>query len=299
VSVRRVLVAAAVCASLAACTAEPSGPQTSPRSSPPTSAPAYDASLPPAQGALLLAPDETTDLRVVDWGVVRRDVGLPGLTSDSSAADRGAFRMRIADSPVLDRPLLESVDARLRSRFGFGMDDVAWEAHWSGLGAHGWALSLGPQVDMAAVARAVHAGVGPLRGAGLRREDRLVLTGLSADGPVLGADRTWAELVPDPGEAFLVHVGCVAPASDDVRLDPLSGFSVTFGDHVATVRTDRDRDDLFARARLRDSPFGRVFRNPVADPSSGRIGYDVPRPARAVPLVRRGDLPFGVCAQGD
>ena len=53
------------------------------------------------------------------------------------------------------------------------------------------------------------------------------------------------------------------------------------------------------RARLGDSPFGRVFRNPVADPSSGRIGYDVPRPARAVPLVRRGDLPFGVCAPGE
>jgi hypothetical protein len=74
---------------------------------------------------------------------------------------------------------------------------------------------------------------------------------------------------------------------------------VTFGDHVATVRMDRDRTDLFARARRGHGRFARVFRNAVADPSSGRIGYDVPHPARAVALVRQGLLPFGVCAPAD
>jgi hypothetical protein len=236
----------------------------------------------------------------MDWDIVRRDVGLPGLTSASSAADRAAFRSRIrTDSPVLDPPLLAGVDARLRTRFGFGADDVAWEAHWSGLGFSGAALTFGSHVDMAAVARAVRAGVGPLRGAGIRRSARLVVTGLSADGPALGADRTWADLVPDPGEAFLVHVGCLSGAGGAGILDPLTGFSVTFGDHVATVRTDPDRGDLFARARLGSGAFADAFRHPVADPSSGRIGYDVPHPSTVVPFVRRGELPFGTCATGD
>jgi hypothetical protein len=73
---------------------------------------------------------------------------------------------------------------------------------------------------------------------------------------------------------------------------------VTFGDHVATVRVDRDRSDLFARVRRASPAFDAVFRHGVADPSSGRIGYDVPRPARVAALVRRSELPFGVCAPG-
>ncbi len=299
VSARRVLVLTLLCAAVVSCAPSP---PTRPAPPPPVVSPAppYDASLPPARAALLLAPDGVTDLRVMDWSVVRRDVGLPGLSSASSAADRAAVRSRIrADVPVLDPPLLAGVDAPLRTRFGFGADDVAWEAHWSGLGFSGWALTFASQVDMAAVARAVRAGVGPLGGAGLRRSARLVVAGRSAERRTLGADRTWADLVPDPGEAFLVHVGCLSSTGSEGTLDPLAGFSVTFGDHVATVRTDPGRGDLFARARLGSGSFADVFRHPVADPSSGRIGYDVPRPPRVVPFVRRGDLPFGTCAVGD
>jgi hypothetical protein len=71
---------------------------------------------------------------------------------------------------------------------------------------------------------------------------------------------------------------------------------------VATVRVGRGRTDLFARVRLARSwpvaggRFGQVFGSGVADPSTGRIGYDVPHPARAAALVRRDLLPFGVCA---
>jgi hypothetical protein len=86
------------------------------------------------------------------------------------------------------------------------------------------------------------------------------------------------------------------------QLVPLDGFTVTFGDHVATVRVSRDRPDLFDRLRVaRTWPvtagerFGQVFRHGVGDPSEGRIGYDVPRPSRASALARLGLLPVGVC----
>lgn len=298
-SARQISVLGLLCTLVAGCASEPSAP--APPPSPPVSeAPPYDAALPPAQAALLLAPDEATNLRVVDWDVVRRDVGLPGLSSASTGADRVAFRRRTAvDTPVLDPPLLEGSDALLREDFGFGADDVSWEAHWSGPRVSGWALTFSPAVDMASVTRAVRAGVAPFRGASVRRADRLVVSGPSAGGLTWGAEPAWAPLVPDPGEAFVLRRGCVDVPGATVALEPISGYAVTFGDHVATVRLDRDRTDLFARARLRSDAFARVFRHPVADPSSGRIGYDVPRPPLAEPLVRRGDLPFGACAPGD
>jgi hypothetical protein len=117
---------------------------------------------------------------------------------------------------------------------------------------------------------------------------------------VWAADPSWSRLVPEPGEAFLVQRGCLDAAGGPPGpgLRPLDGFAVTFGDHVATVRVDRDRSDLFARVRRASPAFDAVFRHGVADPSSGRIGYDVPRPARVAALVRRSELPFGVCAPG-
>src|SRR4051794_22569871 len=97
-----------LCAAAAGCTEAPPERPIAP-SSGATAAPPYDASLPAARAALLLAPDDATALRVVDWEIVRRDVGLPGLTSTSSEADRSTLRNRIAVAPILDRPLLEPV----------------------------------------------------------------------------------------------------------------------------------------------------------------------------------------------
>lgn len=310
--VRGALVAIVLCVAGTGCSGGPSAPAATRSSPAPTEVPSYDASLPPAQAVLALVPAAATEVRLVDWDVVRRDVGLPGLTSSSSAADRAALRVRTpADSPLLDRSLLEGVDARLRSGFGFGADDVAWEAHWTGPGVRGWAISFGPGVDMDAVRRAVRVGVGPLRHAAVKRGGRLVVRG-PADGAVWASDATWAALVPEPGEAFVVRRGCLDPGGLPAQpasierlgplLEPLARFAVTFGDHVATVRVDRDRTDVFARVRLarawplRVGTFGQVFRSGVGDPSSGRIGYDVPRPPRAAALVRRDLLPFGVCA---
>lgn len=287
---------------LTGCAQEHTAPPVSPPSTVPTQIPAYDASLPPAQAVQALVPLRATRLRLVDLAEIRRQVGLPGLTSRSSAADRAAFRARAAvDSPILDRPVLGPVDGRLRTTYGFGVDDVAWEAHFSD-GRRGWVIAFSPGVDMAAVTRAVRAGIGPLRGAHVDEADRLVTHGAAGPGePVWGSDPTWTALVPGRGEAFVVQRGCLEDSAVAVGpdLDPIAGFAVTFGDHVATVRVDRDRTDLFARARLGRGRFGRVFRHGVADPSTGRIGYDVPRPAAAAALVRQGVLPFGVCGTAE
>lgn len=302
--VRRGLIAVVACATvLSGCSEEHHAPPPTPPSSVPTQIPPYDGSLPPARAVQVLVPLRARTLRVVDLVEIRRQVGLPELTGRSRAADRAAFRSRAAAAaPLLAPSVLTPVDDRLRTAYGFGVDDIAWEAHFSGGGSRGWVLELDPDVDMSAVARAARAGVGPLQGAHVDAADRLVSRGTALPGePVWGSDPTWARLVPGPGEAFVVRRGCLASTAGSVgpSLEPVAGFGVTFGDHVATVRLGRDRTDLFARARLGNGGFRRVFRHAVADPSSGRIGYDVPHPAQAAALVRRGALPFGVCAPGD
>jgi hypothetical protein len=306
VSARGALVAALTAATLAAgcaagCAAEHPAPPPPRPSSEPTAIPPYDASLPPARAVQALVPLRARTLRLVDLAEIRRQVGLPELTSRSSAEDRAEFWSRAAvAAPLLDPAVLVPIDDRLRTGYGFGVDDVAWEAHFSDGITPGWVVAFGPGVDMKAVTRAAQAGVGPLRDAHVDAADRLVTYDAAASGePVWGSDPTWARLVPGPGEAFLVHRGCLEATGQGPTREPISGFAVTFGDHVATVRVDRDRTDLFARARLGRGRFARVFRQPVADPSSGRIGYDIPEPARAAALVRDDVLPFGVCAPGD
>ena len=68
------------------------------------------------------------------------------------------------------------------------------------------------------------------------------------------------------------------------------------------MRTDLDRADLFERLHLgEDWPadgrrrFADGFADGVADPTTGRIGYDVRRPPVAARLALLGTLPFGVC----
>lgn len=278
----------------------------------PTAVPSYDATLPPARAVLALVPAAATTVELTDFTTIRRQVGLPELTSGSSAADRAAFAQRApADTALLSPGLLRPVDARLRASYGFGQDDVAWEARFSGGGRSGWVLSLRPGVDPAEVRRAVAAGVGPLRGARLDAADRLVTHGVRPTGdPVWGSDPAWARLLPGTGEAFVLRRTCedasalpgppghAAPRT----LQPLGPTALTFGDHVATIRMSRNRDDLFARLALaRRWPlaggrrFGEVFRDGVGDPAGGRIGFVVPRPARAVSLLRAAVLPYDVC----
>jgi hypothetical protein len=85
-------------------------------------------------------------------------------------------------------------------------------------------------------------------------------------------------------------------------LAPLGGVALSFGDHLATLRTDPGRPDLFDRLRLAGDPapaggdgFAAELRHGVADPATGRMGFEVPRPAAAAALVRREELPPAVC----
>ena len=134
----------------------------------PTEIPAYDGSLPPARAVQALVPLRARTLRMVDLAEIRAQVGLPELTSRSSAADRAAFWARASVSaPLLDGSVLAPDDGRLRAAYGFGVDDVAWEAHFSGGGTRGRVVGFGPAVDMAAVTRA-----GTRRGRSLARRAR-------------------------------------------------------------------------------------------------------------------------------
>ena len=94
----------------------------------------------------------------------------------------------------------------------------------------------------------------------------------------------------------------VVGTHDPTALAPLSMFSVSFADGVATARLGPGRTDLFARSDLAaDFPtvgsigFADAFANPVVDPSTGRIGYDVAAPVAAATATLTDLLPFAVC----
>lgn len=264
---------------------------------PPPTAPPYDASLPPGRAVLALVPSAAATLRLTNWAEIRTQVCLPESTSLSSDADRSRFwRLTPHHAPLLTHSLLLVVDRRLRSAYGFGADDVAWEARWTGGGVGGWALAFRPGLDMATVARAVRAGIGPLRGATVQPSDHLVVS-----APVVGAawanDIGWEAVSGGIAEATYLGRGCAKPAAES--LEPLGQISVSFGDHVVTARLGHERMDLFERMRL-DRPnqaFTALYRNAVGDPSSGRIGWIVPHPDRAARLAVRNRWPFAGCGQ--
>jgi hypothetical protein len=317
VTARRALAGVLLALLTVGCSSAPTAPVPQPSPTVPTAIPPYDASLPPARAVLALVPLPATTVLVTDFSVIRQQVGLPELTGESSAEDRSAFWQRAASaSPLLSRGLSGAVDERLRATAGFGRDDVLWEARFSGGGRSGWVLALRTGVDPSRLRDAVRRGVGPFAGAHVDAAHHLVTSGTARPGePVWGSDPRWRSLLPTVGEAVLVRRGCIdadslpTPGGGVGRrlgtLQPLDGFTLTFGDHVATARMSRDREDLFERARL-DSAWpaggrrlGSVFGHAVADPSTGRIGFDVPRPARAAALVQAGLLPFGVCGSAD
>ena len=150
----------------------------------------------------------------------------------------------------------------------------------------------------------------------------LVSVGAAADG-----EDTWgtiegiADLTTDtPAESTYYRAGCVPLGTalgpdadiedqeavvskhDPAALSPLTRFAVSFADGVATARLGVDRTDLFERAELADDfptvgsiGFGDAFAQPVVDPSTGRIGYDVAAPVPAATVTLTDLLPFAVC----
>ncbi|KAA1426791.1 hypothetical protein [Nocardioides antri] len=276
----------------------------------------YDADLEPSAAAVTLVPAEATTLTVTDFDQLRLTLGFGTLNSRSPAAERDRFWTAVSRSAALSSGLLRPVEDELAS-YGFGQDDVAWEALYAG-DADGWVLALHDDVPVARVREAIRAGVGPLDGAVLDTERGLVS---SADLPE-GED-SWAaiegisELVGQEASSTYVERACLpfdtvfgagmeeqlaaAPRAALDALDPLEGFSVALGTELVTVRLGEGRSDAFDRLRLAEvmpairPEFGAGFARGVADPSTGRLGYDLQNPQAAVDLVTDRHLPFAVC----
>ncbi|MGH3307654.1 MAG: hypothetical protein ACRDOX_08175 [Nocardioides sp.] len=294
--------------------------QPSPVHSPTTTAhPPYDVRREPAEAALALVPGSATTVTVTDFDEIRKDLGVPDLTSEDPVSDRFGFWERArTEAPLLAEGMLRADNSELLLDYGFTQDDVDWEAHFTSSDGNGYIVAFRPDLDLGAVSRAVEAGAGPFDGARVIEQDHLVVAGTAEAGEgVWASDPTWTGLVGEPAEATYLRRGCI-PLNDALgpdagaaeqqdllakhpvtNLDDLAGFTVAFGDHNAVVRMEPNRDDLFDRIDLgRDWPvpgFGSAFRSGVGDPGSGRIGYGVPRPAQAAAMTLLEELPFAVC----
>jgi len=273
---------------LTACGHDPVAAPTSPPSAMASPTATYDPTLPPARAVLALVPHDATTLSITDFDQVRAQYGAePG--------DPGFWQDATKHSPLLSTGMLRPYAPQLR---GFGPDDVAWEAHYSGADATsaGWVLAFGPQADMGAVRQAAAADAGPLAGAVVDTGSRIVSSRtLAAD------DAGWADvaaLVTGPeAEATYVARGCLPGDDQGQRLEPLDAYAVSFGQTLATAYLGADRDDLFVRLRLGDGVpgFRTAFTHGAADPGTGRIGYRMTDPVDAAQQALRGKLPFAIC----
>ena len=316
----RLIVALTTILALLGCGGEgPPEPTPSPSPTVVTDVPPYDAGLEPAEAVLTLVPLDATTLTVTDFDEVRRQLGVPDLTSADPMTDRIAFWERVGrEAPLLAEGMLRPVNSELELDYGFTQDDVDWEAHFSGPGGNGFVLGLRPGLDLGPVRRAVADGAGPLDGARVVAAHHLVVSGTAERGETVWAgDPAFTGLVGENAESTYVRRDCV-PLGDALgpdagyeeqqellsqhpvtNLDELAAFSVSFGDHNATVRVEPNRDDLFDRLDLgRHWPvpgFRATFRHGVGDPTTGRIGYAVPRPPEAAALTLLEELPFAAC----
>ena len=283
----------------------------------PEPAPAYDEGAEPAEAVLSLVPQSADVVTVVDWDQVRAQLGQPDLTSEDLMTDRFVFWERAAtEAALLTDGLLREDSATFELDYGFTQDDVDWEARWTGEDGPGFALAFRPDLDLAGVRRAIEDDAGPLAGATLDAAHALVVAGTAdedvwANEETLGAAAGRAGLrdLPPPRLRPAQHRAGAgrgrrgpggaagrAPGHEARRSRRLRG---AYGDHQATVRVEPGRADLFERLRIgEDWPtgeFASTYVNGAADPSSGRIGYSLPRPPVAAGLALLEELPFGVC----
>ncbi len=289
----------------------PEGPDTSAMST------EYDPSLEPAAAALPLVPAGATTLEVTDFDQLRLTLGFGALNRESTPAEHRRFWLALPDAATLSSGLLRPVEDELAT-YRFGPADVAWEATYAGGAGDGWIIALHDDVAITEVQRAIRDEVGPLAGAVVDADRMVVTSAAPPDG-----DDSWAALedvvglVGQEANATYVDRACLpfdtvfgegmeaqlaeAPRAALRALDPLEGFSVALGADLATVRLGPTRTDAFDRLRLSEvmpairPEFGAGFARGVADPSGGRLGYDLERPAAAVELIRDQHLPFAVC----
>lgn len=291
---------------LAACSGDqPAGSPPAPTTTA-TAPPEFDVRDEAAAAVMALVPSSATSLTVTDLERIRLQLGVPDLTGGSPDAERADFWARAGrTAPLLTDGLLRPADARLARDYGFTQDDVRWEARFDGPDGSGWVLSFRLGVDMTAVERAVRDRVGALAGAEVRAADRLVVVGTTDDATQSwAADPAVAALAGSPADATYVERGCVEPPAgvDTGRLDALEAWSVALQGELATARLGELRVDAFDRMRLGETwpgnrpAFSDGFRRGVADPSSGRVGYQVVDPVVAATLVRERVMPFAACA---
>lgn len=276
----------------------------------------YDPGLEPSAAVLPLVPADATILEVTDFDQLRLTLGFGSMDGESPATERAKFWRRLDNAATLSTGMLRPVAAELRT-YGFGPDDVAWEASYDD-GAQGWVFALHDDVPAARVQRAIRDKVGPLAGAEFDAELRLVSSSPPPDG-----EDSWAgleevvELVGQEANATYVERRCLpfdtvfgegmegqlaeAPRAALASLDPLEAFSVALGADLVTVRLGESRKDAFERLRLAEvmpeirPEFGDGFARGVADPSTGRLGYDLQQPTAATELIIDQHLPFAVC----
>lgn len=285
-----------------------------------STAPFFDPSLEPAAAVMALVPEAATALVVTDYEELRLRLGAVDLTSASPAEQRRGFWSTARREAVLLSPgLLRPVDQRLRTTYGFGQDDVAWEARFTTPTGDGWVIQLRDDLDLGGVQRAMDAGEAPLQGATIDRARALVSRDTTeVPSSSWAADPERTALVGASATSTYVDSTCIpydvafvdgeesdlaaAPSADLEALDELGAFSLSFGLELVTVRLGPVRNDMFDRARLpdilprTDPDFALGYVRPVADPSGGRIGYRLGDPDAAARLARERHLPFAVCA---
>lgn len=312
-----VVTASSLLVGLGACS-EPEPERVPPPEAPAATAPAYDPSLEPAAAVMTVVPDDATLLEVTDFTQLRLQLGFGELTSRSPARERARFARRAATKAAMLSPgALRATD--YLERYGFGQDDVSWEARFEGPSGVGYVVKFRDDLAMDAVEEAARADDGPFAGATVVPAAQIVAVGATrepaqswaADPALLAlvgqkAGSTYVSRTCVPGdEAFGQVRGELAPSPAALlgSLDQLDAFSVSFAGRLVTARLGAPRNDVFERARLGEQlpatapDFGEGFLDPVADPRDGRIGFTIGDGPLAARLARERKLPFATCSE--
>jgi hypothetical protein len=268
----------------------------------PTVTASYDGNLEPAAAVLALVPDEAQTLTVTDFDQVRKQLGQDELGDQSPAAEVAAFWQRAeTELPLLTTGLLRPADAQLATTDGFTELDVAWEAHFSGTDGRelGWVLRFRDGTDMARVERAAEDPAGPVAGAHVDAAAHLASSSATDDpAQSWAADPQLVSLVGPAAVSTYVARDCDAAAdTGSEEVDELGAYAVQFEGSLVTARLGEGRQDLFTRMRLgEDDPaFAAAYDGGVADPVTGRIGYEMTDPTAAAQLALARRLPFATC----
>lgn len=293
------LATAATLALVAGCSDSIPPPDADEAPTPAVTASPTDDAAPPASAVLPYVPGSTAVVTVTDFERIALQLGVE-LSSALPPAQRADFwRRATTGTAALSQGVLRPVEGDLLTRFGFGAEDVTWEAQFYDADGTetGYALAFRDGTDLGAVQKAIDARVGALTGG------QLVDGGVVVVGPLPDVADSWAgqpelaALVGPPANSVYLQRGCVPAPPGTPRLQDLTAYSVSFEGGLATARLGTGRDDLFTRVHLGDADrdFRAAFAQGVADPLTGRIGYQLTDPVAGAQLALRQALPFASC----